>query len=260
MHRLPPVLTHTLQPAQQSQRHSCRHLPTSSITATACSSRFPAVCELWTCERVHAHKTTGQVFRGVVEEGLRPPVPADCTARYASLMQSCWEAEPHNRCGGGVKSVCKCGGGGCATLVQSCWEAEQHNRCTKGVFVCEGGVVVVCACGNPHTQVLSARCPPSVAPSMLQCSSPPTRMCCMLRVLCRPPFSLIVRELRDQLKEIRLHERRRGVGPGAGSGGTAWASSQVLGCCRTGGRGMRAAHQEGHEVGISCWQGHAEGL
>ncbi|GAB4819241.1 hypothetical protein N2152v2_006287 [Parachlorella kessleri] len=53
--------------------------------------------EIWTCERIHARKTAGQVFKAVVEEGLRPPVPPDCPLRYAALMQACWEEEPGNR-------------------------------------------------------------------------------------------------------------------------------------------------------------------
>ncbi len=58
--------------------------------------------EIWTCERVYANQTAGQVFKAVVYEGLRPPVPADCPGRYAALMQACWEEQPDNRCGAGV--------------------------------------------------------------------------------------------------------------------------------------------------------------
>ena len=65
--------------------------------AAPAPSAAAAVYEVWTCERIHARKTAGQVFKAVVEEGLRPPVPPDCPLRYAALMQACWEEEPGNR-------------------------------------------------------------------------------------------------------------------------------------------------------------------
>lgn len=215
MHRLPPVLTHTLQPAQQSQRHSCRHLPTSSITATACSSLFPAVCELWTCERVHAHKTAGQVFRGVVEEGLRPPVPADCPARYASLMQSCWEAEPHNRCGGGVRVSVSVVVVGVQLL---CRAAGRRNNTTGAPRVCLCVRVgwLWCVHVATHTHRYSAHAAlPVLHPAC--CNAPPHPPACVACCTCcaGPPSHSSSGSCETNSRRSRCM-----------SGGAAWAQAQ----------------------------------
>ena len=58
---------------------------------------FGIVCfELLTGEEPFANSSQGGLYRRV-KGGERPPIPADCPARLANLIQRCWDGNPRNR-------------------------------------------------------------------------------------------------------------------------------------------------------------------
>ena len=53
--------------------------------------------ELLTGQVPYADKTPLQAAVGVVQKGLRPPIPASCPPALAMLMQECWGQKPADR-------------------------------------------------------------------------------------------------------------------------------------------------------------------
>ena len=53
--------------------------------------------ELLTGRVPYADMTPLQAAVGVVQKGLRPPIPANCPPALATLMQDCWVRNPKDR-------------------------------------------------------------------------------------------------------------------------------------------------------------------
>ena len=58
---------------------------------------FGIVCfELLTGEEPFANSSQGGLYRRL-KGGERPPIPVDCPARLANLIERCWDGNPRNR-------------------------------------------------------------------------------------------------------------------------------------------------------------------
>lgn len=53
--------------------------------------------ELLTCKVPYAELTPLQAAVGVVQKGLRPPIPPGTPPALAELMQQCWQRRPEDR-------------------------------------------------------------------------------------------------------------------------------------------------------------------
>ena len=53
--------------------------------------------ELLTCKVPYADLTPLQAAVGVVQKGLRPPIPPNVPPALAELMQQCWQRKPDDR-------------------------------------------------------------------------------------------------------------------------------------------------------------------
>ena len=53
--------------------------------------------ELLTCKVPYSEMTPLQAAVGVVQKGLRPPMPPNVPPALAELMQECWQRKPEDR-------------------------------------------------------------------------------------------------------------------------------------------------------------------
>lgn len=53
--------------------------------------------ELLTCKVPYSEMTPLQAAVGVVQKGLRPPIPSNIPPMLAELMQQCWQRKPDDR-------------------------------------------------------------------------------------------------------------------------------------------------------------------
>jgi serine/threonine protein kinase len=53
--------------------------------------------ELLTCKVPYSEMTPLQAAVGVVQKGLRPPMPPSAPPALAELMQQCWQRKPEDR-------------------------------------------------------------------------------------------------------------------------------------------------------------------
>jgi hypothetical protein len=94
-----------------------------------CVPTLNAVWELYTGQAAFRKLHVGQFFEAIVVRNLRPMIPGGMAADYQLLMQSCWSADPNDRCVGMLLAVWRV----LTVYAFCCWEVADSG--------CGGGVL-----------------------------------------------------------------------------------------------------------------------
>lgn len=86
--------------------------------------------ELLTGRIPYSDMTPLQAAVGVVQKGLRPPIPPNCPPPLSDIMRLCWQRDPSVR--PAFEQVRQAGG--CLACGSAGWGLHRGARCTRGLL------------------------------------------------------------------------------------------------------------------------------